>query len=78
MRWYDYEEIIVHSYDIIRHYRFIGAGYVLYTGGEASPGYGLTPVLFCLTCSQGYIVLKKKDKDKKSKGIKQHTGLTEP
>ena len=44
---------------------FIGAGYVLYTGGEASPGYGLIPMLFCLICSQGYIALKKKDKDKK-------------
>ena len=44
---------------------FIGAGYVLYTGGKASPGYGLIPMLFCLTCSQGYIALKKKDKDKK-------------
>lgn len=43
---------------------FIGSGYVLYTGGQASPGYGLIPMLFCVSCSQGYIALKKKDKDK--------------
>ena len=30
---------------------FVGAGYVLYTGGQASPGYGVIPMLFCLICS---------------------------
>jgi len=44
---------------------FVGAGYVIYTGGEAGPGYGLIPMLFCLTCSQGCIALKKKETDKK-------------
>ena len=44
---------------------FVGAGYVIYTGGQASPGYGLIPMLFCITCSLGYIVLKKKDKEQK-------------
>ena len=41
---------------------FVGAGYVLYTGGQASPGYGLIPMLFCIICSQGYTALKKNDK----------------
>lgn len=41
---------------------FAGAGYVLYTGGQASPGYGLIPLLFSLICQQGYICLKRKDK----------------
>lgn len=42
---------------------FIGAGYVIYTGGEASPGLGLIPMLFCICCSQGYTTLKKKEQD---------------
>ena len=44
---------------------FVGAGYVIYTGGQTSPGYGLIPMLFCIACSFGYIVLKKKDKEQK-------------
>ncbi|MBQ3556988.1 MAG: hypothetical protein IJA11_04250 [Oscillospiraceae bacterium] len=31
---------------------FAGAGYVLYTGGQASPGLGLIPMLFALICIQ--------------------------
>ena len=31
-----------------------GAIYVLYTGGQASPGFGLIPLLFSLLCLQGY------------------------
>lgn len=27
---------------------FAGAGYVLYTGGEASPGYAAVPMIFAL------------------------------
>lgn len=40
---------------------FAGAGYVLYTGGEASPGYGVISMLFCLTCSSSYQAIKKKE-----------------
>ena len=29
---------------------FSGAGYVIYTGGEANPGYGIIPMLFCIIC----------------------------
>ena len=39
------------------------ACYVLSTGGHASPGYALIPMLICLICLQGYILRKKKDKD---------------
>ena len=42
---------------------FAGAGYVLYTGGEASPGYGVIPMLFCMICSSGLQVIKKKESD---------------
>ena len=41
----------------------LGACYVLSTGGHASPGYALIPMLICLICLQGYILRKKKDKD---------------
>ena len=41
---------------------FVGAGYVLYTGGQASPGYGVIPMLFCLICSSSLRELKKKEK----------------
>ena len=41
----------------------LGACYVLSTGGHASPGYALIPMLICLVCLQGYILRKKKDKD---------------
>ena len=43
---------------------FIGAGYVIWTGGEANPGYGVIPMLFCIACSQGYRVLKQKEQKK--------------
>ena len=44
----------------------IGAGYVIYTGGQASPGLGLIPLVFMLSCSSGYQGLKKKEKRKKN------------
>ena len=37
----------------------LGAGYVIYTGGEANAGYGIIPMLFCVICAQGYRSLKK-------------------
>ena len=39
---------------------FVGAGYVLYTGGQASLGYGVVPMLFCLICSFSLQAIKKK------------------
>lgn len=39
----------------------LGAGYVIYTGGEANPGYGIIPMLFCIICVQGYRSLKNRD-----------------
>ena len=47
---------------------FVGAGYVLYTGGQASPGYGVIPMLFCLICSSALREIKKKEqKDERDK-----------
>jgi len=43
----------------------IGAGYVIYTGGQASPGLGLIPLVFMLSCSSGYQGLKKKEEEEK-------------
>lgn len=40
---------------------FAGAGYVLHTGGEVSPGYGIIPMLFCLICSSGLQAIQKKE-----------------
>ena len=40
---------------------FSGAGYVIYTGGEANPGYGIIPMLFCIISAQGYRSLKNRD-----------------
>lgn len=40
---------------------FSGAGYVIYTGGEANPGYGIIPMLFCIICVQGYRSQKNRD-----------------
>lgn len=42
---------------------FAGAGYVLCTGGQASPGYAVIPMIFSIACSQGYITLREKDKE---------------
>lgn len=39
----------------------LGAGYVIYTGGEANPGYGIIPALFCIISAQGYRRLKNRD-----------------
>lgn len=39
----------------------LGAGYVIYTGGEANPGYGIISMLFCIICVQGYRSLKNRD-----------------
>ena len=44
---------------------FAGAGYVLYTRGEASPGYAVIPMLICLICSSSLQALKKKEQNKK-------------
>ncbi len=44
---------------------FAGAGYVLYTRGEASPGYAVIPMLFCLICSSSLQKLKEKEQNKK-------------
>lgn len=44
---------------------FVGAGYVLYTRGEASPGYAVIPMLFCLICSSSLQKLKKKEQNEK-------------
>ena len=44
---------------------FAGAGYVLYTGGEASPGFGVIPMLFSLICSSGLREIKKKESNNK-------------
>ena len=41
---------------------FIGAGYVLYTGGRASAGFAVIPMLFEIVCSQAYFTLKNKKK----------------
>ncbi len=48
---------------------FVGAGYVIFTGGEANPGYGIVPMLFCIACSSGYRCLNsdKKDPDEEKK-----------
>ncbi len=40
---------------------FTGAGYVLYTGGEANPGYAVIPMLFCLICSAGLRQIKNNE-----------------
>lgn len=42
---------------------FAGAGYVLYTGGEASPGVGVVPMLFCMACSSGLQAIKNKERN---------------
>lgn len=39
-----------------------GAGYVLYTHGQANAGYAVVPMLFSIILSQGYLALKKKDR----------------
>lgn len=39
----------------------LGAGYVIYTGGEANAGYGIIPMLFCIISAQGYRSLKNRD-----------------
>lgn len=39
----------------------IGAGYVLYTHGQANAGYAAVPMMFSVIFSQGYLALKKKD-----------------
>ena len=44
---------------------FAGAGYVLYTGGEASPGFGVIPMLFCMICSSGLQAIQKRDQNNK-------------
>lgn len=44
---------------------FAGAGYVLYTGGEASPGYGVIPMLFCMMCSSGLQAIQKRNQNNK-------------
>ena len=40
---------------------FSGAGYVIYTGGEANAGYGIIPMIFCIISAQGYRSLKNRD-----------------
>jgi len=42
----------------------IGAGYVLSSGGQSSPGYALIPMLFSIICSQGYTALRKKEQER--------------
>ncbi len=39
---------------------FAGAGYVLYTGGRASAGFAVIPMVFCLACSLGCRASRKK------------------
>jgi hypothetical protein len=39
---------------------FVGAGYVLYTDGQANAGYAVVPMAICLACSCGYHALKKR------------------
>lgn len=39
---------------------FAGAGYVLYTDGQANAGYGVIPLLLALVCAGGYLSLKNK------------------
>lgn len=43
----------------------IGGCYVICTGGQASPGYAIIPMLFGLSCLQGYRAMKNK------KGVQQ-------
>lgn len=38
---------------------FIGAGYVLFNGGKVNAGYAIIPMLFGISCLQGYKTIKK-------------------
>lgn len=47
-------------------FSIIGGCYVIYTGGQARPGgYPLIPMLFSLSCLQGYQATKN------TKGVQQ-------
>lgn len=39
---------------------FVGAGYVLYTDGQANAGYAVIPLVIALTCISGYRAFKNK------------------
>lgn len=39
-----------------------GGGYVLYTGGEASPGYAIIPLAFAITCGTYLDMINKTSK----------------
>ena len=42
---------------------FVGAGYVLYTDGQANAGYAVIPLIISLVCVAGYFVFKKDTTD---------------
>lgn len=44
---------------------FAGAGYVLYTGGTASPGFAVIPMLFGMICFSGYRRKKQQEDEEK-------------
>lgn len=46
---------------------FLGAGYVLYTKGQANAGHAVIPMLLFFICYSGYNALKKKEKNKELK-----------
>lgn len=39
---------------------FVGAGYVLYTDGQANAGYAVIPLVIALACIAGYRTFKNK------------------
>lgn len=43
----------------------LGGCYVIYTGGQASPGFAIVPLVFGLCCQQGYRAIKNNEGEKK-------------
>ena len=44
---------------------FVGAIYVLVSGGEVNAGYAVIPCAFSVACTNGYIWCKNKEKSDK-------------
>ena len=41
-----------------------GGVYVIFSDGQVNAGYAVIPMVLALACSQGYQILKKKEKKK--------------